>query len=70
MLETGEQGETINLPGMPGLKGEVGVPGLTGINFTVALYVLLSHTEVHRGREGELTMGFRWLLNLCPHDSS
>lgn len=41
LLEIGERGDTINLPGMPGLKGEVGVPGLTGINFTVALHVLL-----------------------------
>lgn len=39
LLEIGEQGDTINLPGMPGIKGEVGVPGLTGNNFTVALDV-------------------------------
>lgn len=40
-LETGDRGDTINLPGMPGLKGEVGVPGLTGIHFTVTLDVVV-----------------------------
>lgn len=43
LFETGDRGDTINLPGMPGLKGEVGVPGLTGINFTVDLWMYFFH---------------------------
>lgn len=58
LLEIGERGDTINLPGVPGLKGEVGVPGLTGTNFTVVLFVLLFTYLSPQQKEEALTMGF------------